>query len=84
MPTVFIEVDANRERLAAALALRGVVVSTVGSGGLTIEGPDDSVYDLIRDAVVEVEAPLRRMALRRRELTDLFESTAETPLAERE
>ncbi len=84
MPTVFIEVDANREPLAAALARRGVIVNTVGSGGLTIEGPDDSVYDLIRDALVEVEAPLRRMALRRRELTDLFESTAETPLAGRE
>jgi ABC-2 type transport system ATP-binding protein len=72
--TVFIEVDSHRERLAAALERRGVVVSDGGGGGLTIEGPDDLVYDSIRDAVVEVEAPLRRMALRRRALTDLFEA----------
>jgi len=41
--------------------------------GLTIEGPDASVYDHIRDALVESEAPLRRMAPRRRALTELFE-----------
>ena len=45
------------------------------SSGLTlmIEGPDESVYDHIRDALVESEAPLRRMAPRRRALTELFE-----------
>jgi ABC-2 type transport system ATP-binding protein len=70
--TVFIEVDSNREQLAAALQKRGVVV-TVDGGGLTVEGTDESVYDYVRDALVEVEAPLRRMAPRRRELTELFE-----------
>jgi ABC-2 type transport system ATP-binding protein len=70
--TVFIEVDTNRERLIAALEGRGVVV-TVDGGGLTIEGPDESVYDQVRDALVEAEAPLRRMAPRRRALTELFE-----------
>ncbi len=73
--TVFLEVDANREQLAAALERRGVAVSA-GIGGLTIEGPDESVYDSIRDALVESEAPLRRLALRRHELTDLFEESA--------
>jgi ABC-2 type transport system ATP-binding protein len=81
--TVFIEVDSHRERLAAALERRGVVVSDGGGGGLTIEGPDDLVYDSIRDAVVEVEAPLRRMALRRRALTDLFEAAGNTTPAGR-
>ncbi|MES2524569.1 MAG: ABC transporter ATP-binding protein [Gemmatimonadota bacterium] len=75
--TVFIEVDTNREQLVAALRRRGVVV-TVERTGLTIEGPDVSVYDHVRDAVVESEAPLRRMAPRRRALTELFERTAET------
>ena len=70
--TVFIEVDTNREVLVSALKRRGVVVSPSG-GGLTIEGPDESVYDHVRDALVEVQAPLRRMAPRRRELTELFE-----------
>src|SRR5215218_6075018 len=43
--TVFIEVDANREALMAALEKRGVVV-TVDGTGLTIEGPDESVFDI--------------------------------------
>jgi len=70
--TVFIEVDTNRDALVAALRRRGVVVTADGSG-LTIEGPDESVYDHVRDALVESEAPLRRMAPRRRALTELFE-----------
>ncbi len=69
--TVFIEVDTNRERLIVALEERGVVVTADG-GGLYIEGPDESVYDHVRDALVVAEAPLRRMAPRRRALTELF------------
>ena len=57
----------------AALDRRGVMV-TVECGGLTIEGPDESVYDLVRDALVESEAPLRRMGPRRRALAELFEA----------
>ena len=75
--TVFIEVDTNRAALVASLERRGVVV-TVERGGLTIEGPDETVYDLVRDAVVEAQAPLRRMAPRRRALTELFERDANT------
>ena len=70
--TVFIEVDANPAGLVAALERRGVAVAAAGSG-LTIEGPSASVYDLVRDALVESRAPLRRMAPRRRALTELFE-----------
>lgn len=70
--TVFIEVDSNRDELMAALERRGVVVKRDGSG-FTIEGPDETVYDHVRDALVDAEAPLRRMAPRRRELTELFE-----------
>ncbi len=69
--TVFIEVDAQRDALAAALARRGVLVTADGSG-MTIEGTDESVYDHVRDALVESGASLRRMAPRRRELTELF------------
>ena len=70
--TVFIEVDTNRDQLVAALEARGVVVTRDG-GGLTIEGPDESVYDHVRDAIVESQAALRRLAPRRRALTELFE-----------
>jgi ABC-2 type transport system ATP-binding protein len=73
--TVFIEVDTNRDALVAALERRGVVVTPDGSG-LTIEGRDESVYDHVRDAVVEAQAPLRRMAPRRGALAELFERGA--------
>ena len=73
--TVFIEVDTNRDALVGALRRRGVAVTAEG-GGLTIEGPDESVYDHVRDALVESEAPLRRMGPRRRALAELFEREA--------
>jgi ABC-2 type transport system ATP-binding protein len=75
--TVFIEVDTNREALVTALETRGVVVTVEGSG-LTIEGPNETVYDHVRDALVEAQAPLRRLAPRRRALTELFERGADT------
>jgi ABC-2 type transport system ATP-binding protein len=74
--TVFIDVDSNRDALVTALRRRGVVV-TPESGGLTVEGSDVSVYDQVRDSLVEARAPLRRMAPRRRELTELFEREEE-------
>ncbi len=69
--TVFLEVDANRELLVVALEKRGIVVTSDGPG-LYVEGPDELIYDQVRDALVEAEAPLRRMAPRRRALTELF------------
>lgn len=69
--SVFIEVDANHERLVAELTRQGVTVIS-DRGGLTIEGADTAIYDLVRDAVVAAEAPLRRMAPNRRALTELF------------
>ena len=53
--------------------MRRGISATPDSGGLLIEGPDESVYDGVRDALVEAEAPLRRLAPRRRALTELFE-----------
>jgi ABC-2 type transport system ATP-binding protein len=68
---VFVEVDAMREELLAALQRRGVEC-LVEAGGLTVVGSED-VYDHVRDAVVETGAPLRRLAPRRRALAELFE-----------
>ncbi|HEY0997636.1 MAG TPA: ABC transporter ATP-binding protein [Gemmatimonadaceae bacterium] len=70
--TVFLEVDAPPEALVQALGRRGVAV-TAAQGGLLIRGDDESVYDLVRDALVESRTPLRRMAPRRHALTELFE-----------
>ncbi len=70
--TVFIEVDTNREAFIAALEKRGVVVTADGHG-LYVQGLDEMIYDQVRDALVEAEAPLRRMAPRRRALTELFQ-----------
>ncbi len=69
--TVFIEVDSNHERLIAALEERGVVVTAAGNG-FNIEGANETVYNHVRDALVSAEAPLRRMAPRRRALAELF------------
>jgi ABC-2 type transport system ATP-binding protein len=70
--TVFIEVDSGREAFVAALERRGVVV-TPDAGGYAISGRDESIYDQVRDALVESGAPLRRMAPQRRALTELFQ-----------
>lgn len=75
--TVFIEVDTGRDLLLAALERRAVRVIADG-GGFLIEGPDETVYDQVRDAVVEAGAALRRMAPRRRALTELFERDGES------
>ncbi|MDE2678528.1 MAG: ABC transporter ATP-binding protein [Gemmatimonadota bacterium] len=69
--TLFIEVDGNRERFVAALKARGIPVG-LADGGIAVQGFDEELYDLVRDALVEAEAPLRRMAPRRRELAELF------------
>lgn len=72
---VFLEVDARRDELVAALARRGVVVA-VASGGLVIEGQEAALYDQVRDALVEAQAPLRRLAPQRHALTELFRGGA--------
>jgi ABC-2 type transport system ATP-binding protein len=73
--TVFIEVDTNRDALVQALQKRGVVVTGNGAG-ITVIGTE-AVYDQVRDALVEAQAPLRRMAPQRRALTELFERGAQ-------
>jgi ABC-2 type transport system ATP-binding protein len=65
-------VDTNKDQFIAALKQRSVGVTDDGSG-IYVEGSDETVYDQVRDALVEAEAPLRRMGPRRRALTELFE-----------
>jgi ABC-2 type transport system ATP-binding protein len=71
--TILIEVDENREELVTALAARGIIAAIDGIS-LAVELENEAQYDHIRDALVETGARLRRMAPRRRQLTDIFRS----------
>ena len=74
--TVFIDVDGHRDELIAALTSRGVEATLVGAS-VAVENVGDEHYDAIRDALVEADAPLRRLGPRRHTLTDIFRSTPE-------
>ena len=71
--TVFIEVDDHRDELVAALAKRGIEAAIDGAA-VIVEQKGEEEYDAIRDAIVEVDARLRRLAPRRHQLTDIFRS----------
>ena len=69
--TIYIEVDDNREELVAALANRGLAATIEGSS-IVVEQSKEEEYDAIRDAIIEADARLRRLAPRRHQLTDIF------------
>ncbi|MFB3132403.1 MAG: ABC transporter ATP-binding protein [Rhodothermales bacterium] len=69
--SLIIDVDDNRDELVAALAKRGIE-ATVQGASIVFEQESEEDYDAIRDAVVEADARLRRMAPRRGSLTDIF------------
>ena len=69
--TLVIDVDNNRDELVAALASRGVQAKL--DGLLVVVEPErEEQFDAIRDALVEANARLRRLAPRRHQLTDIF------------
>jgi ABC-2 type transport system ATP-binding protein len=68
---VEVDDDEGRDRLAAALAGRGLRIATDGHSVL-VAAQDGQPYDIVRDAVVELELPLIRLEQRRRTLEDLF------------
>ncbi len=72
---LYIDVDDRRDELAAALAARGVE-AVVDGLSLVVDHASDEQYDLIRDAVVETGARLRRLAPRRRGLAEIFRSAS--------
>ena len=71
--TVYIDVDNNRDELVDALAKRGIQ-ATLDGASVVVEQETEEQYDAIRDAVVEADARLRRLAPGRRSLTDIFRS----------
>ena len=74
--TIFVEVDSRRDELQQALQRRGLAAVTEAAG-LMISAADVAVYDLVRDALVEAEAPLRRLGPQRRALSELFRREGE-------
>ena len=69
--TLLIDVDERRDELLAALVNRGIEATIEGSL-VVVERGNEEQYDLIRDAVVEVDARLRRLTPRRHGLVDIF------------
>ncbi len=69
--TIFIEVDDNRDELVEALAKRGIE-AVVERNALIIRAAGEGEFDAIRDAIVEANARLRRLAPQRHMLTEIF------------
>ncbi len=70
-PSVAIDVDDNRDGLVKALEARGIKAVVEGLS-VVVEHVSDAQYDDIRDAIVEADASLRRLAPQRRQLADIF------------
>ena len=69
--TIFIDVDDKRDELVAALQSRRIEASVDGYSVAVLQ-ETETQFDQIRDALVEVDAQLRRMAPRRHQLADIF------------
>ena len=69
--TIYVEVTARRDELSNALSKRGIEHG-LEDRSVVINDVNSARFDEIRDALVEAEAPLRRMTPRRRALLDLF------------
>ena len=76
MQTIYIDVHDHREELVAALGKRGIQATVEGSS-VVVERETEERYDDIRDAVVEADARLNRLAPRRYGLTDIFRNATE-------
>ena len=74
--TIYIEVDENRDALVVALTKRGIE-PTVDGALIIVAQESEEDSDAIRDAIVEADAPLRRLAPLRHALTDIFRGTPE-------
>ncbi len=74
--TLYIEVDNRQDELVEALGARGIP-ATVEGFSVTVELETEEQYDAIRDAIVETDVRLRRLAPHRHRLTEIFRSAPE-------
>jgi ABC-2 type transport system ATP-binding protein len=68
---LMVEVDEDAEPLAARLASAGLVVR-LEDRGLLVELAGEETYDVIRDAVADLDLSLHRLERRRHQVADLF------------
>lgn len=73
-----VEVDSRHDEMIAALAERGVEAGREANA-LLVAHEDGQHLEAIQDALIEAEAPLRRMAYRRRMLTEIFRDSPDGP-----
>ena len=73
-PVVAVEVDGDREALAAALAGRGLAVRPEGRT-LLVQVEDDAALDAVRDTVAQLRLGLVRLERQRHRMTELFDVT---------
>ena len=69
--TLYIDVDDRRDEVVAALQDRGIE-SAIDGLSIIVQRQSDEQFDDIRDAIVEADARLRRLAPSRRQLSDIF------------
>jgi ABC-2 type transport system ATP-binding protein len=73
---LMVEVDEDAGPLAAWLAGKGLRVRGE-ERGLLVELADEDTYDVIRDAVADLDLSLHRLERRRHQVADLFRETKE-------
>ena len=69
--TLFLEVDDNLDALMEALGKHGIRAELDGAS-VVVQNVTEDQYDDIRDALVDADSRLRRLAPRRGSLTDIF------------
>ncbi len=80
--TVFVEVEERREEFMAALKARGINAEDQGTAVIIPEATEET-YDEITAALVEAQAPLRRLGPRRHALSEIFDDVpAQQPVAQ--
>ncbi len=74
--TIFIEVEDRRDEFFAALQRLGVS-ATAEDSAVVIPDAAEETYDKVARALVEAQAPLRRMGPRRHALSEIFEDPSD-------
>lgn len=76
LATIFVEVEERRAELLQALLRLGVDAAEEDGAVIIPEAKTDT-YELISKALVEAQAPLRRLGPRRHALAEIFDNTGE-------